>query len=137
MLNQLSHPGAPNLPILMNAAIIMKRKGRIRVDMSVIKLCLTLKLRMSHLDERPFVLALSCSTFLGSFSFPLQGRSFHNTQSSNTSLQFYPDTHNLEGTIVNSYVTKTNTKQQKVNQYLDLKTTTKETVEGHAFLILQ
>jgi len=56
-----------------------EKKKWIRMDVSVIKLGLTLKLRMSQLDERPFVLPLNCSTFLSNlFSSPLQGRGFQN-----------------------------------------------------------
>lgn len=72
----------------------------IKMDVSVIKLGLTLKLRRSRHDERPFVLLLNYSRIIGSVH-PTKGKKISDQPSiCNTSLEFFPAMYYLGGTIL-------------------------------------
>lgn len=92
-----------------------EKKKWIRMDVSLIKLGLTLKLRMTQLDESPFTLPLNCSTFLSNFFLsPTRTRLSEQYSISNISLEFFPDMYNLQETTAKSHVTQ---KKQEVNLY--------------------
>lgn len=94
------------------------------MDVSVTKLGLTLKLRMSPLDERLFVLPLNCSRFLHSSPdstiTPTTRKKLSEQPSiSDTSLELFPDMCDLEETFVKGNIWGKKKKKQEGNQYLN------------------